>query len=267
MDDVATRRNVYDVLAERGYIAEVSDEAGLSAALADPGSRPITLYVGFDATGTSLHVGHLLSIMALKHMQLHGHRPIALCGGGTTMIGDPTDKATTRPILTVEQIAHNLVAIRAQFARYLDFDSDQPNRALLVNNADWLLDLKYIEFLRDIGKHFTVNQMLSHSTYRNRLETGSLNFIEINYVLLQSYDFLHLYRELQLHIAVRRRRSMVQRPGRRRPDPACGRWAGVRCRDAAARNRRWPEDGQDRGRRDLARPGADLAIRVLPVLD
>jgi tyrosyl-tRNA synthetase len=191
---IDTGRNVYDILVERGYIAEVSDEAGLRAALADPANQPVTLYVGFDATGTSLHIGHLLSIMVLKHMQLHGHQPIALCGGGTTMIGDPTDKATTRPILTVEQIAHNLAAIRAQFARYLDFDTDRPNRALLLNNADWLLSLKYIEFLRDIGKHFTVNQMLSHSTYRNRLETGSLNFIEINYVLLQSYDFLHLYR-------------------------------------------------------------------------
>ena len=197
-DGIDTTRNVYDVLAERGFIGQVSDGPGLREALADPVGRPVTAYVGFDPTATSLHVGHLLSIMTLAHLQRHGHRPIALIGGGTGMIGDPTDKASTRPILTLEQIEQNIAGMRPQFARYLDFEGgrfgDNPP-ALLLNNADWLLGLKYVAFLRDIGKLFSVNQMLSHSTYRDRLESGSLNFIEINYVLLQSYDFLHQFRE------------------------------------------------------------------------
>ena len=191
-------RNVYDVLDERGFIEIVSDEAALRAALSDPIDRPITLYQGFDPTASSLHIGNLLGIMLLAHMQRHGHRPIALVGGGTGMIGDPTDKSTTRPILTLEQIQENIAGQRPQFARYLDFEGGRFGgnpAALLVNNADWLTPLRYIEFLRDIGKHFTVNQLLSHSTYRDRLEHGSLNFIEINYVLLQAYDYLHQYRE------------------------------------------------------------------------
>lgn len=197
-DGIDTTRNVYDVLEERGFIGQASDGPGLREALADPVGRPLTAYVGFDPTATSLHVGHLLSIMTLAHLQRHGHRPIALIGGGTGMIGDPTDKSSTRPILTLEQIELNIAGMRPQFARYLDFDGgrfgDNPP-ALLLNNADWLLGLKYVAFLRDIGKLFSVNQMLSHSTYRDRLESGSLNFIEINYVLLQSYDFLHQFRE------------------------------------------------------------------------
>ncbi len=196
-DGIDTSRNVYDVLEERGFIANVSDGPGLRAALADPAGGPLTVYIGFDPTATSLHIGHLLSIMALAHFQRHGHRPTALIGGGTGMIGDPTDKASQRPILTLEQIERNIAGMRPQFARYLDFAGgrfgDNP-AALLLNNADWLLTLEYIPFLRDIGKLFSVNQLLSHSTYRERLELGSLNFIEINYVLLQAYDFLHQFR-------------------------------------------------------------------------
>ena len=197
-DGIDTTRNVYDVLDERGFIGQSSDGPGLRAALADPAGHPVTAYVGFDPTATSLHIGHLLSIMTLAHLQRHGHRPIALIGGGTGMIGDPTDKASTRPILTLEQIELNIAGMRPQFARYLDFEGERFGSnppALLLNNADWLLGLKYVAFLRDIGKLFSVNQMLSHSTYRDRLENGSLNFIEINYVLLQSYDFLHQFRE------------------------------------------------------------------------
>ncbi len=197
-DGLDTGRNVYDVLEERGFIAQVSDGPGLRAALADPAGRPVTVYVGFDPTATSLHIGHLLSIMTLAHLQRHGHRPIAVIGGGTGMIGDPTDKASTRPILTLEQIERNIAGMRPQFARYLDFDGGRFGAnppALLLNNADWLLGLQYVAFLRDIGKLFSVNQILSHSTYRDRLESGSLNFIEINYVLLQAYDFLHQFRE------------------------------------------------------------------------
>ena len=192
-------RNVLDVLRERGFVDNVSDEAGLREALADPAGHPITVYQGFDPTASSLHIGNLLGIMMLAHMQRHGHRPVALIGGGTGMIGDPTDKSSQRPILTLEQIQENIKGQRPQFARYLDFEGgrfgDNP-AALMVNNADWLTPIRYIEFLRDIGKHFTVNQLLSHSTYRDRLDNGSLNFIEINYVLLQAYDFLHQFREI-----------------------------------------------------------------------
>lgn len=194
---IDTSRNVYDVLEERGLIGQVSDGPGLRAALADPASNPVSVYVGFDPTATSLHIGHLMSIMTLAHFQRHGHRPIALIGGGTGMIGDPTDKASQRPILTLEQLGRNIAGMQPQFARYLDFAGGrfgQNPPALLLNNADWLLQLDYIPFLRDIGKLFSVNQLLSHSTYRDRLENGSLNFIEINYVLLQAYDFLHQYR-------------------------------------------------------------------------
>ena len=194
---IDTSRKVYEVLEERGLIGQVSDAAGLRAALADPAHNPVSVYVGFDPTATSLHIGHLMSIMTLAHFQRHGHRPIALIGGGTGMIGDPTDKASQRPILTPEQLGHNIAGMQPQFARYLDFAGGrfgQNPPALLLNNADWLLQLDYIPFLRDIGKLFSVNQLLSHSTYRDRLENGSLNFIEINYVLLQAYDFLHQYR-------------------------------------------------------------------------
>lgn len=189
-----TPGQVYDVLVERGFIAHISDEAGLRAAL----NQPVTLYCGYDPTATSLHIGHQLTLMMLAHFQQYGHRPIALLGGGTGMIGDPTDKATMRPVLTEGQIEQNIAALRPIFARYLDFGPDASDRrALLLDNADWLLRLRYIPFLRDIGVHFSVNQLLSHSTYRERLDSEgqSLNFIEINYVLLQAYDFLHQYRE------------------------------------------------------------------------
>ena len=184
----AIRHDVIDTLRERGFIAQVSDEDALRAHLA---RGPITLYQGFDPTATSLHTGHLVGIMALSHFQRAGHRPIAIIGGGTGMIGDPTDRQSERPMLSVADIERNLAGIRRQFDRYLDFSND---RALMVNNADWLLELKWIEFLRDVGRHFTVNQLLQHGTYRERLETGSFSFIELNYALVQAYDFLHLYR-------------------------------------------------------------------------
>jgi tyrosyl-tRNA synthetase len=181
--------NVLDVLRARGFVAQVSDEPALRRAL-DRG--PITVYQGFDPTATSLHTGNLVGIMALAHFQRAGHRAVALVGGGTGMIGDPSDRASERPILSIEQIQHNLAGIRTQFSRYLDFAGEG---ALLLNNADWLLDLKWIEFLRDVGRYFTVNQLMQHGTYRERFETGSFSFIELNYALVQAYDFLHLYRD------------------------------------------------------------------------
>lgn len=185
----ATATNVLDVLRARGFVAQVSDEAALRRAFE---SGPVTVYQGFDPTATSLHTGHLVGIMALAHLQESGHRPIALIGGGTGMIGDPTDRNSERPLLSVAEIHRNLAGIRAQFSRYLDFAGQ---RALMANNADWLLELKWIEFLRDVGRHFTVNQLMQHGTYKERFESGSFSFIELNYALVQAYDFLHLYRE------------------------------------------------------------------------
>ena len=182
-------RVILDTLRERGLVAQVSDEEGLRHALE---RGPITLYQGFDPTATSLHTGNLVGIMVLAHFQRAGHRPIAVVGGGTGMVGDPSGKNATRPIMSAEQIQNNLAGIRAQFAPYLDFSD---GRALLVNNADWLLPLRYIEFLRDVGRYFSVNQLMQHETYWNRFQNGSFSFIELNYALVQAYDFLHLYRE------------------------------------------------------------------------
>jgi len=180
-------KNVYDVLVERGFIEQVSDEAGVRGAM----EKPITCYIGFDPSASSFHVGNLVPIMALAHMQRHGHRPITIVGGGTGMIGDPSGKTEMRQMLTREQIEANVQAQKAQLGRYLDFEG---GKALMLNNADWLTKLNYIEFLRDIGRHFSVNRMLAAEAYRVRLEIG-LSFIEFNYMLLQAYDFLHLYRE------------------------------------------------------------------------
>jgi tyrosyl-tRNA synthetase len=178
------RSNVFDVLEERGFIAQSPDEVETRARLA----APATCYIGFDPTADSLHVGSLVPIMALVHMQRQGHRPIVLIGGGTGLVGDPSGKTEMRQLLTVEQIQANALALKAQLSHYLDFAKD---RALMLNNADWLVALTYIGFLRDIGRHFSVNRMLAAESYRMRLETG-LNFIEFNYMLLQAYDFLYL---------------------------------------------------------------------------
>ena len=182
--------NVIDVLAERGFIEQVSDAEGLRAAA----EKPITCYVGFDPSADSFHVGHLVPIMALAHMQRHGHRPIAVMGGGTGMVGDPSGKTEMRQLLDVDRIDANLARLRGQVRRLLDFAG---GRALMVNNADWLRPLNYLDFLREIGRHFSVNRMLAAEAYRTRYESeGGLNFLEFNYMLLQSYDFLHLYREM-----------------------------------------------------------------------
>ena len=187
---VATSTNALDVLRERGLVAQVSDEDSLRRAFE---RGRVTLYQGFDPTASSLHTGSLVGIMALANLQRAGHRPIAVVGGGTGMIGDPSGRAAERPMLSVEEIRRNLEGIRRQFNPYLDFGDD---RGLLVDNADWLLDLKWIEFLRDVGRHFTVNQLMQHGTYWERFQNESFSFIELNYALVQAYDFLHLYREL-----------------------------------------------------------------------
>jgi tyrosyl-tRNA synthetase len=180
-------KSVYEVLIERGFIEQVTDDDGIRR-LFD--NEKITCYIGFDPTATSLHIGSLVPVMSLVHMQHYGHRPIALVGGGTGLIGDPSGKTEMRQVLTKEQIEYNAVCLQKQLSQYLDFSE---GKALLLNNADWLVPLNYIEFLRDIGRYFSVNRMLAAESYRARLETG-LNFIEFNYMLLQSYDFLHLFR-------------------------------------------------------------------------
>lgn len=178
--------NVFDILEERGFIEQVTDREGVRELL----EHPTTGYIGFDPTANSLHLGSLVPIMALAHLQRAGHRPIALVGGGTALVGDPSGKTQTRPIMSREEIAQNAEGIKKQLSRFLDFG---PGKALMLNNADWLGHLNYIDFLRDIGRHFSVNRMLTAESYRARMKTG-LNFIEFNYMLLQAYDFWYLYK-------------------------------------------------------------------------
>ena len=179
-------QNVYDVLQERGFIAQTTHEE-LRELL---GKEKVTFYIGFDATADSLTAGHFLTIMAMMHMQKAGHRPIALLGGGTTMIGDPSGKSDMRNMLTKETIDHNAKRFKEQLSRFITFDDD---KAILANNADWLLNLNYVEFLREVGVHFSVNKMLTAECYKQRMERG-LTFFEFNYMLMQGYDFLELNR-------------------------------------------------------------------------
>jgi tyrosyl-tRNA synthetase len=180
-------KSVYDVFAERGFVEQVTDAEELRDLLRN---EKVTCYIGFDPTATSLHIGSLVPIMALMHMQKYGHRPIVLIGGGTGLIGDPSGKSEMRQILTRDEIDYNTSRLKKQLSKYLYFGN---GKAVLLNNAEWLTELKYVEFLRDIGKHFSVNKMLAAESYRMRLETG-LNFIEFNYMLLQAYDFLYLFK-------------------------------------------------------------------------
>jgi len=178
-------KSAYDVLHERGFIEQVTDEKSIRDLLE---RENITCYIGFDPTATSLHIGSLVPIMSLMHMQRCGHKPIALVGGGTALIGDPSGKTEMRRIMTRDEIDANAEAIRKQLSQYIDFEG---GRALLLNNADWLANLNYLEFLRDVGCCFSVNRMLTAESCKMRLEKG-LNFIEFNYMLLQSYDFYYL---------------------------------------------------------------------------
>ncbi len=180
--------NVFDVLKERGLIAQCTHEEEIRELL---GKEKVTFYIGFDPTADSLHVGHFLQMVVMRHMQLHGHRPIALVGGGTGHVGDPSGRTDMRQMMTEEVINHNCECFKKQLSRVVDFSD---GKALMVNNADWLLKLNYIEFLRDIGACFSVNKMLTAECFKQRLEKG-LSFLEFNYMLMQSYDFLMLSRE------------------------------------------------------------------------
>lgn len=177
---------VYDELKARGMIAQVTNEEQVRKLLNE---GKTSFYIGFDPTADSLHVGHFVQAMVMSHLQKAGHMPIALFGGGTGMIGDPSGKTDMRKMLTREDIDHNIDCFKKQMSRLVDFSE---GKAIMVNNADWLLDLKYIEFIREIGVHFTVNKMLAAECYRQRLERGGLTFFEMNYMLMQSYDFYYL---------------------------------------------------------------------------
>jgi len=180
--------NVFKVLKERGFIEQTTHEEELKHYLE---SGKTTCYIGFDPTASSLHVGSLVPIMALAHMQRHGHRPIALVGGGTGLVGDPSGKTEMRKLLTPEMVEENAIGIKKQLSRFLDFKEE---KAMMLNNADWLTQLRYIPFLRDVGRHFSVNRMIKAESYKIRLESEEgLNFIEFNYMLLQAYDFLELF--------------------------------------------------------------------------
>ena len=183
------RSEFLDVMISRGYLADCTDLEGLDDALI---AGPVTAYIGYDATAASLHVGHLLNIMMLRWLQKTGHRPLTLMGGGTTKVGDPSFRAEERPLLDARQIAANIDGMQRVFARYLDYGD---GAAMMLDNAEWLDGLNYLDFLRDIGRHFSVNRMLSFESVKSRLDREqSLSFLEFNYMILQAYDFLELYR-------------------------------------------------------------------------
>ncbi len=179
--------NVFDVLMERGFIKQTTHEAEIRELL---GKEKIKFYIGFDPTADSLHVGHFMQVIIMMYMQKYGHTPIVLVGGGTGLVGDPSGRSDMRKVLSKEAVIENCNNFKKTFSKFIDFEDD---KAITVNNADWLLDLNYIQFIRDIGKHFSVNRMLTAECFKQRLETG-LSFLEFNYMLMQSYDFLELYR-------------------------------------------------------------------------
>ena len=179
--------SVFDVLQERGFIAQVSHEEEIREMLE---KEKITFYIGFDPTADSLHVGHFIALMAMAHMQRAGHRPIALLGGGTGMIGDPSGKDDMRKMLTPEFINHNIECFKKQMSKFIDFSD---GRALMVNNGDWLLNLNYVNLLREVGTHFSVNHMLAAECYKKRWDKG-LTFFEFNYMIMQAYDFYTLHK-------------------------------------------------------------------------
>ncbi|MBL4927533.1 tyrosine--tRNA ligase [Fuscibacter oryzae] len=179
------------VMFERGFVADCTDYQALDEALV---KGVVPAYIGYDATAASLHVGHLMNIMVLRWLQKTGHKPITLMGGGTTKVGDPSFRSEERPLLTPEKIDENIAGLKQVFAKYLDY-SDAPNGAIMLNNAEWLDALNYLDFLRDIGRHFSVNRMLSFESVKSRLDREqSLSFLEFNYMILQAYDFLEINR-------------------------------------------------------------------------
>jgi len=185
---MAENMTIYDELVARGLIAQITDEEEIKALI---NNGKATFYIGFDPTADSLHVGHFMALCLMRRLQMAGNRPIALVGGGTGMIGDPSGRTDMRQMLTVETIQHNCACFKKQMSKFIDFSD---GKALFVNNADWLMNLNYIELLRDVGPHFTVNRMLAAECYKNRMERG-LSFLEFNYMIMQSYDFYVLHQK------------------------------------------------------------------------
>ena len=179
--------NVFDVLKERGFIKQTTHEDEIRELL---GKESVTFYIGFDPTADSLHVGHFMQVIIMMHMQKYGHTPIVLVGGGTGMVGDPSGRSDMRKVLTKEDVINNCNKFKETFSKFINFSN---GKAIIDNNADWLLELNYINFIRDIGRHFSVNRMLTAECFKQRLETG-LSFLEFNYMLMQSYDFLELHK-------------------------------------------------------------------------
>ena len=186
---MATKANVMDTLKARGFVKQTVFEEELYEKL---GKESVPFYIGFDPTADSLHVGHFMQLIAMHHMQQAGHKPIILIGGGTAMVGDPSGRTDMRSMMTKETIRHNVECFKTQMSKFVSFEGE--NAAIIVDNGDWLLDLNYIEFLREIGAHFSVNRMLTAECFKQRLERG-LSFLEFNYMLMQAYDFLVLYRK------------------------------------------------------------------------
>ncbi len=180
--------NVFELLMARGYIEQTTGEEEIRQQLAE---RPVTFYIGFDPTADSLHLGHFIQVMVMIHLQQAGHRPIALIGGGTALVGDPSGKTEMRKMLSADEINHNAELIKQQLAKYIDFTE---GKAIAVNNVQWLQEMNYINFLREVGVHFSVNRMLTAECFKSRMEKG-LSFLEFNYMLMQSYDFYHLYKK------------------------------------------------------------------------
>lgn len=178
----------YDELVARGLVAQVTDEDELKELI---NTGKAVFYIGFDATADSLHVGHFMALCLMKRLQMAGNKPIALVGGGTTMVGDPSGRTDMRQMMTPEQINHNCECFKKQMSKFIDFGED---KAILANNADWLLDLNYVDILREVGAHFSVNRMLTFECYKNRMERG-LTFLEFNYMIMQAYDFYHLHQK------------------------------------------------------------------------
>ena len=214
-DNVSKYDNVYDVLKERGFIEQTTDDEGIRELL---GKEKVKFYIGFDATADCLHVGHFMQVIIMMYMQKYGHTPVVLIGGGTTMLGDPSGRTDARPMMTTEEIDENGRQFKKLFDRFLEFDEEwkhipgegvlgkggenktpEAGKAICVNNADWLRDVNYLEFMRDVGKHFSVNEMLRAEAFKQRMEKG-LSFLEFNYMLLQAYDFYCLARDIDCKI-------------------------------------------------------------------
>ena len=247
---------IYEELQARGLIAQVTNEPEIREMV---NNGKATFYIGFDPTADSLHVGHFMALCLMKRLQMAGNRPVVLVGGGTGYIGDPSGRSDMRSMMTPETIQHNCDCFKKQMERFIDFGE---GKAIMVNNADWLLKLNYIELLREVGACFSVNNMLRAECYKQRMEKG-LSFLEFNYMIMQSYDPLPA---LRLQYAVRRRRPVEQYARRHGADPQEARQGRARHDHHAADEQRGQEDGQDRQRRGVARPEQDKPLRLLPVL-